>query len=85
MRTLIVKSLEAIAYVAIILVVLGLGAAGAATMGGFTGFIVGALAGAVLSVAIFGALFLLIDIADNTRRTARAMAAPAPADDLRAA
>lgn len=85
MRTLIVKSLEAIAYVAIALVVLGLGAAGASAMGGFIGFIVGALAGAVLSISIFGALFLLIDIADNTRRTAQVLNASAAGGDSRGA
>lgn len=71
MRKLIVKSLEAIAYVAIVLVILGLGGAGAGVIGGFWGFVLGAIAGAVLSIVLFGALFLLVDIADSTRRTAQ--------------
>lgn len=73
MRKLIVKSLEAIAYVAIVLIVIGSGVGGASTMGGFTGFIVGLSGGAVFSIVTFGALFLLIDIAENTRRTARGL------------
>lgn len=68
MRRIIVKSLESIAYGAIALIILGFGGAGAALMGGFLGFLVGGLAGAVLSIVFFGALFLLVDIADNTRR-----------------
>ncbi len=70
MRKLIVKSLEAIASVAIVLIVIGSGVGGASAMGGFTGFIVGMAGGAVFSIVTFGALFLLIDIAENTRRTA---------------
>jgi len=70
MRRLILRSLETVAYGAIVLVVLGFGAAGAAAMGGFFGFLVGCLGGAILSIVLFGVLFLLLDIADNTRRTA---------------
>lgn len=70
MRKLIVKSLETIAYLAILIIILGSGAAGAAAMNGVFGFMIGAIAGAVFAVVLFGALFLLIDIADNTRRMA---------------
>ncbi len=73
MRKLIVKSLETIAYVAIVLIVIGSGIGGASAMGGVTGFIVGVSGGAVFSIVTFGALFLLIDIAENTRRTARGL------------
>ena len=38
--------------------------------GGFLGFIGGLIAGTVMSIVIFGALFVLMDIADNTRRMA---------------
>lgn len=69
MRHLIVKSLETLAYVGIALVVLAWAIAGANAFG-FLGFIGGVIAGAIISIIIFGALFLLIDIADNTRRMA---------------
>jgi len=74
MRQMIINSLETIAYIAIVLVILGSAISGAGT-GGFWGFIVGLIGGAIFSIVAFGALFLLIDIADNMRRTARALEA----------
>jgi len=78
MRRLIVKSLETIAYGGIGLLVLGLGAAGAGTVGGIGGFLLGAVLGAVVSIVLFGALFLLIDIAENTRRSTQLLEGARP-------
>lgn len=71
MKQLIVKSLEVISIAAMVLIILTGGIMGAGTGGGFFGFVIGALAGAVVSVVTFGALFLLMDIADSARRTAQ--------------
>lgn len=72
MRSFITKSLEIICQIGIVLIVIGSAISGNAT-GGFGGAIVGALGGLIFSVILFGALFLLMDIADNTRRTAEAL------------
>ncbi len=69
MRRFITKSLEVLSFVVIALIVLG-SSIGGANSGGFVGFIVGFIGGAVMSIVIFGALFVLMDIADNTRRMA---------------
>jgi hypothetical protein len=69
MRKFITKSLEMLSLVLMALFVLGSAFAGGSG-GGFTGFVIGAIGGAVMSIVIFGALFVLMDIADNTRRTA---------------
>ena len=62
MRRFITKSLIA-------LIVLG-AAIGGANSGGFFGFVGGLIGGTIMSIVIFGALFVLMDISDNTRRTA---------------
>lgn len=76
MRKFITGSLELICQVAIVLIILGL------TISGFTqGFIagiLGLLAGVVISIVTFGALFLLMDIADNTRKTAELLERQSP-------
>jgi len=72
MRRFITKSLEVLSFVVMALIMLG-AAVGGANAGGFLGFIGGLIAGAVMSVVIFGALFVLMDIADNTRRTVELM------------
>ncbi len=72
MRRFITKSLEVLSFVVMALIMLG-AAVGGANAGGFLGFIGGLIAGAVMSIVIFGALFVLMDIADNTRRTVELM------------
>lgn len=68
MRNLITKSLELFSYLVIFLLIIGAGMSGAA-QGGIGGFFLGIFVGAIMSIVIFGALFILMDISDNTRRT----------------
>lgn len=67
MKRMIVKSLEMIAWLMMFVFVLGAAVTGAGA-GGFWGFLGGLLVGAVIGVLILGTLFLVMDIADNTRR-----------------
>ncbi len=69
MRRFITKSLEVLSFVVIGLIVLG-AAIGGANTGGFFGFVGGLIGGTIMSIVIFGALFVLMDISDNTRRMA---------------
>ncbi|GAB4150563.1 MAG: hypothetical protein Tsb0016_22290 [Sphingomonadales bacterium] len=69
MKRIIIKSLELIATILMALIVLGAAIGGAAS-GGFVGFLGGLIGGAITAIVLLGALFLLMDIADNTRRTA---------------
>ena len=77
MKFFIVKSLEVICYLGFFGLILG-GAAGtyvltATTAGGAVragvALVIGAILGFIAAVIMFGVLFLLLDIADNTRRT----------------
>ncbi|MDH4047522.1 MAG: hypothetical protein OEW68_05405 [Gammaproteobacteria bacterium] len=72
MRRIITKSLEFLSYIVMVLIVLG-SAIGGANQAGFLGFIGGLIVGAVMSIVIFGTLFVLMDTADNTRRMAEMM------------
>ncbi len=72
MRRFITKSLEVLSFVVIGLIVLG-AAIGGANTGGFFGFVGGVIGGLVMAIVIFGALFVLMDISDNTRRMADLM------------
>jgi len=72
MRRFITKSLEVLSFVVMAFIVLGAATGGAAT-GGMLGFISGLIVGGIISIVIFGALFVLMDIADNTRRMAELM------------
>ena len=72
MRRFITRSLEVFSYAAIVLIVLSSTVSGAAPGAG--GAVVGMVVGLVVSVVAFGALFLLMDVADNTRRAADALA-----------
>ena len=72
MRLFITKSLEILSYIAMLLIVLGAAGAGYNT-GGFFGFLGGLIAGVIISVVAFGAVFLLMDTADNTRRMVELM------------
>ena len=67
MRRFITKSLEFLSYFVMAIIVVGAAIAGG-SQGGFVGFIGGFLGGAVMSIVIFGALFVLMDTADNTRQ-----------------
>lgn len=69
MKKIITKSLELFCQIAIVIIILAT-TIGGANAGGFGGAIVGLVTGSVFSVLLFGALFLLMDIADNTRKTA---------------
>ena len=72
MRKFITTSLDLICQVAIVLLlVAGIGAGW--QNGGFFGAIGGLIGAFLLSVVFFGALFVLLDISDNTRRVAEAM------------
>ncbi len=77
MKVFIVKSLETICYLGFFGFILG-GAASTyyqamATTGGavrtVVALVIGAIVGFIAAVIVFGSLFLLIDIADNARRT----------------
>jgi len=77
MKLFIVKSLEVICYLGFFGFILG-GAAStyyltATTAGGAVragvALVMGAIVGFIAAVIVFGALFLLLDIADNARRT----------------
>ena len=72
MRRIITKSLEFLSYIVMAIIVLG-AAFGGGSEGGFFGFIGGLIGGAIVSIVIFGALFVLMDTADNTRRIAEMM------------
>ena len=72
MRNMITKSLELICQVAIVVFVLG-GLIAGWNEGGFFGAIAGLIGSFLVSVVFFGALFVLLEIADNTRRTAEAL------------
>ena len=74
MRRFITRSLEIFSNIAIALIIMSSTASGATQ--GVVGAIVGFVAGLVVSVIAFGALFLLMDIADNTRRAADALVKP---------
>ncbi len=80
MRKFILSSLELFSHIAIFLILLtGLvngaisGGTSAGTAGAVAGGALGFLAALVGCVILFGAVFLLMDIADNTRRTADAV------------
>jgi len=82
MRKFLVSSLELFSRIAIFLILLaGLinGVVDGGSSGGTTGAIVGGVVGfsmaLVLCIVVFGGIFLLIDIADNTRRTAESIEA----------
>ena len=69
MRKFITKSLELFCQIAIVLIIAAATISGGDT-GGLGGAIVGFVGGLIVSIVAFGALFLLMDIADNTRKTA---------------
>jgi len=69
MRRAITKSLEFLSYIVMAFIILG-SAIGGGNQAGFLGFIGGLIVGVIMSIVIFGALFVLMDIADNSRRTA---------------
>ena len=68
MRKFITGSLELICQIAIVLLVLVAVISGAQG-GGIVGLIVGFVGSLIFSALAFGGLFLLMDIADNTRKT----------------
>ena len=72
MRNMIVKSLELICQIAIVVFVIS-GLIGGWNQGGFLGGIAGMIVAFLFSVVFFGALFILLEIAENTRRTAEAL------------
>ncbi len=72
MRKMITKSLELICQIAIVVFVIG-GLVGGWNAGGFFGGIAGLIGAFLFSVVFFGALFVLLEIAENTKRTAEAL------------
>jgi divalent metal cation (Fe/Co/Zn/Cd) transporter len=75
MKRFIVRCVEIISYLGFFVVIIA-GASGGyrrvADLGGAQpvwGAVLGAILGFVAAVIVFGVLFLLLDIADNTRRT----------------
>lgn len=72
MRNMITKSLEIICQIAIVVFVLG-GLIAGWNQGGFFGAIGGLIGSFLVSVVFFGALFVLLEISDNTRRAAEAL------------
>ncbi|MDJ0750542.1 MAG: hypothetical protein QNJ11_13735 [Woeseiaceae bacterium] len=81
MRKFILSSLELTSQIAIFLILLS-GLVNGAIGGGFrgiggavTGGAIGFLVALVFCVVVFGALYLLMEIAENTRRTAESIEA----------
>jgi len=80
MKSIIVKSFESICRLGVIVLVLGGGVAGYA-MGSHTGDIgqgavvgvLGVVVGTLISIIVFGVLFILLDIRENTEKTAAAI------------
>ena len=76
MKKFVIDTIEVMAWVMTILLILVGGVLGyESKLGSYgideaIGTILGALAGFMVAVVIFGILFILIDIAENTRRTA---------------
>lgn len=81
MKQFVVKSLEVLASIGFVLVII-FGAIGGYRRalwamhfedlgfgGPIIGLVIGAAGGFVLAVVVFGVLFLVMDIADNARRT----------------
>ena len=75
MKLFIVKCVETVSYIGFFAFIIA-GASGGyqrvSDLGGTKpvwGIVLGAILGFVLAVIVFGVLFLLLDIADNTRRT----------------
>jgi TRAP-type C4-dicarboxylate transport system permease small subunit len=75
MKRFIVKCVEIVSYIGFFAFIIA-GASGGyqrvSDLGGAKpvwGIVLGAILGFVLAVIVFGVLFLLLDIADNTRRT----------------
>ena len=77
MRKFFAKSLEIICQIAIVVMLLG-GLIGGWQSGGFLGGIAGLIGAFLFSVVFFGALFVLLDIVDHTRRTAEALEKQSP-------
>jgi hypothetical protein len=75
MKRFIVRCVEVISYVGFFIVIIAGGSGGyqrVADLSGtqpIWGAVLGAIIGFVVAVIVFGGLFLLLDIADNTRRT----------------
>jgi len=68
MRKFITGSLELFCHIAIFLIIVVMFVSGFA-QGSIVGGLFGLIAGFVFSGLAFGGLFLLMDIADNTKRT----------------
>ena len=80
MRKFVLSSLELFSHIAIFLILLSGVINGAITWGSsggtgaaIAGGAIGLLVSLVACVVIFGVVFLLMDIAENTRRTAEAV------------
>ena len=71
MRSLIASSLDIVCQIGIVLILLASLVAGW-QMNGVVGAIMYLIGGFIFSVVMFGALFVLLDIRDNTRRAAEA-------------
>jgi hypothetical protein len=81
MKRLVIRSLELFASFGFVLTILGFAISGYSRAawgwsygwGGFghplLGLVFGAVTGFIVATLVFGALFLVIDIADNARRT----------------
>jgi uncharacterized membrane protein len=72
MRNFITKSLEIICQIAIVVMLLA-GFIGGWQAGGFFAAIGGLIGALLFSIVFFGALFVLLDISEFTRRTAEAL------------
>jgi uncharacterized membrane protein len=72
MRRFFSKSLEIICQIAIVVMLIA-GLIGGWQAGGFFAGIGGLIGAFLFSVVFFGALFVLLDIAEYTRRTAEAL------------
>src|SRR5262245_27722205 len=75
MKRFIVRCVEIISYIGFFLVIIASASGGYQRVSDLSGTqplwgaVLGAMLGFVVAVIVFGGLFLLLDIADNTRRT----------------
>ncbi|MGD2062491.1 MAG: hypothetical protein PVF51_02785 [Nitrospirota bacterium] len=73
MRKLITKAFDIFCQVGVVLLLLG-GLIGGYSANGIGGAISGLIGAALLSVILFGVLFVLMEIRDNTARSAQLLA-----------
>jgi len=73
LKAIVVKSFDIFCQFGVVVLLL-MGVIGGYSAGGVGGAIGGLLSSAIASILIFGVLFLIMDIRDNTKKTAELVA-----------